>query len=143
MVDALSRRYALISILSTKLLGFEHMKDLYEHDKDFATIYVACERAAFQDFFRHDGFLFKNGKLCVPKSFIRELLIREAHSGGLMRHFGIDKTLSILQEHFFWPNMHKCVVKICAQCISCRQAKSRVQLHGLYMPLPIPTHLWV
>ena len=67
VADALSRRYSLISILSTKLLGFKHMKDLYEHDEDFATIYVACEHAAFQDFFRHDGFLFKNGKLCVDK----------------------------------------------------------------------------
>ena len=60
-----------------------------------------------------------------------------------MGHFGIDKTLSILHEHFFWPNMRKSVEKICSSCISCRQAKSRTQPHGLYMPLPVPTNPWV
>lgn len=31
--------------------------------------------------------------LCVPKGFIRELLVKEAHKGGLMGHFGVSKTL--------------------------------------------------
>src|SRR5262249_19363277 len=143
VADALSRRYVLISTLSTKLLGFEHLKELYEDDLDFANVYRACEHAAFHGFYRNDGFLFRNGKLCIPQSSIRELLVREAHSGGLMGHFGVDKTLDILHEHFFWPNMRKHVVKICAQCISCRQAKSRVQPYGLYMPLPVPKHPWI
>ena len=32
---------------------------------------------------------------------MRELVVREAHSGGLMRHFGVKKTLDTLHEHFF------------------------------------------
>nr|XP_043611671.1 uncharacterized protein LOC122583318 [Erigeron canadensis] len=32
-----------------------------------------------------DGFLFKNGKLCIPRGSIRDLLIREAHGGGLAK----------------------------------------------------------
>jgi hypothetical protein len=32
---------------------------------------------------------------------LRELLVREAHGGGLMGHFGVAKTLGILHEHFF------------------------------------------
>nr|XP_027082275.1 uncharacterized protein LOC113704586 [Coffea arabica] len=32
---------------------------------------------------------------------------REAHGGGLMGHFGVAKTLSILQEHFYWPRMKR------------------------------------
>jgi hypothetical protein len=36
-----------------------------------------------------------------------ELLVREAHEGGLMGHFGIAKTLDVLREHFYWPNMKR------------------------------------
>lgn len=44
VVDALSRRYALISTLNTKLLGFEHDKGLYENDDYFASIFVVVGR---------------------------------------------------------------------------------------------------
>ena len=37
VVDALSRRYALFSTLETKFIGFEHIKELYDHDLDFAS----------------------------------------------------------------------------------------------------------
>jgi hypothetical protein len=33
---------------------------------------------------------------CVPNCSMRELLVREAHGGGLMGHFGVRKTLEIL-----------------------------------------------
>jgi hypothetical protein len=36
-----------------------------------------------------------------------ELLVREAHEGSLMGHFGIAKTLDVLREHFYWPNMKR------------------------------------
>ena len=32
VADALSRRYALFTSLETKFIGFEHIKELYEHD---------------------------------------------------------------------------------------------------------------
>ena len=35
VADALSRRYALISSLDAKFLGFEHIKELYYDDHDF------------------------------------------------------------------------------------------------------------
>nr|XP_027109191.1 uncharacterized protein LOC113729063 [Coffea arabica] len=45
--------------------------------------------------------------LCVSNSSIRDLLVREAHSDGLMGHFGIVKTLAMLQERFYWPHMRR------------------------------------
>jgi len=74
-----------------------------------------------------DGFLFRENKLCVPNCSRRELLVQESHSGGLMGHFGVAKTLAILQEHFYWPHMKRDVERICGRCVTCRQAKSKVQ----------------
>ena len=65
---------------------------------------------------------------------MRELLVREAHGGGLMGYFGVKKTLDILHEHFFWPKKKKDVNRICGECITCRKAKSKVLPHGLYTP---------
>ncbi|KAH9680152.1 Endonuclease [Citrus sinensis] len=143
VADALSRRYALISTLNAKLLGFEYIKELYVNDPDFANVFNACEKVAFGKFYRHDGLLFRENKLCVPHSSLRELLVREAHGGGLMGHFGIAKTLDVLKEHFFWPHMKRDVERICEKCITCKHAKSRILPHGLYNPLPIPSEPWV
>ncbi|KAF7800703.1 Transposon Ty3-G Gag-Pol polyprotein [Senna tora] len=142
VADALSRRYTLISTLSAKFLGFEHLKDLYMNDPNFGNVFGECENRPFDKFYRHDGYLFRENKLCVPKCSMRELLVRESHGGGLMGHFGVLKTLDMLKEHFFWPHMKRDVEKLCSKCISCRKAKSKVKPHGLYMPLPVPTHPW-
>ena len=142
VADALSRRYALLSILDTKMLGFEYIKDLYAQDSDFCDVFNACEKVAFGKFYRHDGFLFRENKLCVPMCSLRELLVREAHGGGLMGHFGVAKTFGILHDHFFWPHMKRDVERICETCITCKQAKSKLKPHGLYTPLPIPSEPW-
>jgi hypothetical protein len=54
-----------------------------------------------------DGYLFKENRLCVLASSLRELLIREAHGGDLKSHFGVAKTLDVLHEHFYWPKMKR------------------------------------
>ena len=64
VADALCHRHALLSTLTTKLLGFEYLKDLYASDIDFAI----CKRSYKDDFYRHDGFLFKGSRLCIPQS---------------------------------------------------------------------------
>jgi hypothetical protein len=143
VADALSRRYALVSTLNAKLFGFEYVKELYVNDDDFASVFGACEKAAFGKFYRLDGYLFRENRLCVSNSSMRELLVREAHGGGLMGHFGVRKTLDVLHEHFFWPKMKRDVKRVCARCVTCRQAKSRVLPHGLYTPLPVPSAPWV
>ncbi|XP_042446435.1 uncharacterized protein LOC122031383, partial [Zingiber officinale] len=101
VADALSRRYNLLATLETKLLGFEHIKKLYIHDNEFSQLYVACEKKSQNGFARHDNYLFKNNRLCVPRGSMRKLLVREAHEGGLMGHFGVQKTMgkSVEEEY--------------------------------------------
>jgi len=141
VVDPLSSRHTLLNILDTKYLGFDHIKEIYKDDLDFSLIYQECSKGGHEDFFIHDGFLFK--RLCVPQGSLRKSLVREAHEGDLMGHFGVAKTLDTLHGHFSWPHMHKSVHSFCGKCIACRKVKSKVQPHGLYTPLPIPNMPWV
>ena len=88
-------------------------------------------------------FLFKKSKLCIFKCSTRDLLVKEAHGGGLMGHFEINKTYNMLHEHFFWPKMKLDVHMFCSQCFKCKEAKSRSQPNGLYTPLNVPNELWI
>ena len=119
VAGALSRRYTLISTMEAKIMGFEFIKDSYATDLDFQEAFRNTTQGAFGPYYQHDGFLFKEKKLCIPKGSMRELLVREAHGGGLMGHFGRDKTLSVLTDYFFWPNMKRDVENLCAKCTVC------------------------
>jgi len=39
------------------------------------------------------GYLFKEGKLCIPLGSHRNLLVKETHEEGFVGHFGAEKTL--------------------------------------------------
>ncbi|XP_071926125.1 uncharacterized protein [Coffea arabica] len=105
VADSLSRRHSLLVFLDAKLLGFEMLKELYAHDIDFGEMFASCTKSPHSKYFLHKGFLFYVDKLCMPNSSIRDLFFRETHSGGLMGHFRIVKTLAMLQEHFYWPHI--------------------------------------
>jgi hypothetical protein len=77
------------------------VKELCDNDFDFAMIYNVCGHSTFGKFYLMNDYLFKENKLCVPASSLRELLFHEAHGGGLMGHFGVPKTLDVLYEHFY------------------------------------------
>ncbi|KAE8719660.1 Detected protein of unknown function [Hibiscus syriacus] len=98
VADALSRRYVLLNTLNSKLLGFSFLKDCYANDHDFGEKYKSCEKGAVEKFYRHDGYLFKEERLCIPQGSFREVLIREAHEGGLMGHFGIVPWVDISMD---------------------------------------------
>ena len=112
VADVLSPGYDLLSTLDAKVLGFEHMKDLYSSDHDFSDVYQSCEKYGFGKYFRYEGYLFKENKLCLPDCSLRKLLVKESHGGGLMGHFGVAKTLGVLQVHFYWPHMKRDVERI-------------------------------
>ncbi|OMO50706.1 reverse transcriptase [Corchorus capsularis] len=100
------------------------------------------ENSGFGKYYKHCGFLFKESRLSVPSCSLRIMLMKESHEGGLMGHFGVDRTYDILHEHFFWPKMRHDVGKYVASCIVCLQDKSTSKPHGLYTPLPIPHEPW-
>jgi hypothetical protein len=107
VADALSRKNnLLLTRLDIHVLGLEEIKELYTSDIFFGPMFAKCSvERGFDDFYLHDGYLFKANKLCILESSLRKLLLQESHGGGLMGHFGRDKTLSMLSTHCYWPRM--------------------------------------
>jgi hypothetical protein len=59
IVDALSRRYALLTQLDYKIFGLERIKDQYVHDADFKDVLLHCkDDITWNKFFLNDGFVF-------------------------------------------------------------------------------------
>ncbi|RVW78197.1 Transposon Ty3-G Gag-Pol polyprotein [Vitis vinifera] len=98
VAEVLSRMYILVSTLDEKLLGFEHIKELYPLDHDL------CEEF---------------------RAYEENVVIRESHGGELMRHFGVAKTLTVLQKYFYWPHMKRDVERICGRCVTCLPRSKR------------------
>ncbi|GKC00784.1 putative nucleotidyltransferase, ribonuclease H [Tanacetum coccineum] len=115
------------------------MKDLYSHDEYFKK---AWENKIVPPFLQLDWYLFYNNRLCIPRTSLREQLIQELHGGGLGGHFGRNKTLVIVEERYYWPQLRRDVDKFVAKCLICQTAKGHSQNTRLYTPLLIPEGPW-
>ncbi|KAK1595951.1 hypothetical protein QYE76_059198 [Lolium multiflorum] len=56
-------------------------------------------------------------------------VLEESHAGGLMGHFGREKTLLMLADHFYWPKMRRDVDRYVKRCITCNKSKSKLKPH--------------
>jgi len=45
------------------------------------------------------------------------------HEGGLNGHFGVEKTLDMLKEKFYWPHMKRDLQRHYYKCVAYLQAK--------------------
>jgi hypothetical protein len=143
IADALSRHYTVFSQLDHKIFGLEPLKELYATDFDFKDAYENCrEGKTWNKYMMHHSLLYRAHNLYVFASSVRLLFLQEAHGGGLMAQFGVKKTEDVLATHFFWPKMGCDVECYVSRCTTCNKAKSRLNPHGLYMPLPVPSMPW-
>jgi hypothetical protein len=122
VVDALSMKCLILQEFHVKTLGFDSLKDMYKDDSNFRDAYEACENPVLRDrsqwieYLIQDGLLFKGNQFCIPKSSMRENILKEKHSGGLDGHFGHDKTFVQLNSLYYWPGMRKYVKKFVNKC---------------------------
>jgi len=148
VADALSRRALLLQESTIQVMGFEHLKDLYQTNTDFKEAFEACQNPVLRntspwlDYNLQEGLLFRGGELCIPDCSMRENIVQEKHSGGLAGHFSIDKTLEQLGHFYYWPKMRRDVQRYVNRCKVCQLAKGHSQNTGLYTPLPVPSRPW-
>ena len=88
-------------------MGSREINTLYPDDPNFGEVWkayikpVTLDRKKWLDFMIQDNMLFKGSKLCIPKTSMRENLIKEKHSGGLAIHFDRDKTIALVNKNYY------------------------------------------
>jgi hypothetical protein len=98
-----------VAALTTMLHSYGHeafeWPQLYQQDPYFTTTYqVLGTYANVTDFHIQDKLLFHLSHLCVPARE-RAKLICESHCSQMAGHFGVEKTMVVLQKHFYWPKL--------------------------------------
>ena len=95
--------------MQIEVVGFKEIDTLYPDDPNFGEAWKACtehvalDKKKWLDSMIQDSMLFKGSQLCIPRSSMRENLIKEKHSGGLAGHFGRDKTIALVSMSYYWP----------------------------------------
>ncbi|KAK3526590.1 hypothetical protein QTP70_030730 [Hemibagrus guttatus] len=73
----------------------------------------------------------------------RTPLIHSTHTSLGTGHPGVNETLSLLKQRFWWPNMTSNVRKYVQGCRECAMSKSPRHLpSGKLQPLPVPNRPW-
>ena len=102
--DAFSRRVTLLSMMSTKVTGFERLRDEYKSCPNFGKLHATLSSAphpTIENYTIQDGYLFKANKLCIPRTSVWDFLVWELHAGGRAGHFGQDKTIEEVEWQFY------------------------------------------
>lgn len=106
--DALSRRVTLLNILTDTTTRLDSIKSESVIDVKLSPIYTALASSNnldYPDYSLKNGFLFHHNHLCLPAASIQELIAKEMHSSGIAGYFGRDKTVQLVEDKSYWPNL--------------------------------------
>ena len=84
----------------------------------------------------------KGNQSCIPRTSLREKVIRALHGGDLARHFNRDKTIATVGERYYWPHMRRDVIKFIQRCYNCQTSKGQSQNTSLYTPLHVSSDIY-
>ena len=130
-------------MLFQKLLPLIEILDFWEIVEQFKNLVARNIYLIQGEYFMQDGYLFKGKQLCIPIGSMRENIIIELHYRVFEGNFGMDKTLSLIEDKYYWLKMRKNITRYVARCRIFQMAKGHSQNTWLCMPLPVPTDPWI
>ena len=83
--------------------------------------------------------LFRQGKVWIPSDpSLRKLIMESEHESRVAGHMGMDKTIELGDQKFYWPEMAKDIKDYIRSCEDCQRYKvSRHKRHGALHPLEL------
>jgi hypothetical protein len=91
-----------------------------------------------------DGLLYFKGLLYIPQRLTQFKIIQMHHDLSVAGHFDFNKTMELISQKFWLPQMWKLVKEFIQSCDTC--AREKVPQHrpyGLLHLLPIPKGPWL
>jgi hypothetical protein len=71
------------------------------------------------------GFVRINQQILVPESGdLRLCVLQSFHDHPVSRHFGVNKTLSVIRREYTWPNIQEFVVDYVKSCTTCARSNT-------------------
>jgi len=86
--------------------------------------------------------LYRWNLLWIPKGLVQRVVESE-HDTKVAGHMGQNKTIELVRQNFWWPEMNKQIIDFVRSCPECQRNKaSRHQPYGLSSPLELPYAPW-
>jgi hypothetical protein len=131
VVDALSRRPRIFSLVPLKVNLREHVLTQLQGDSWYLTITSNLERGRQLDP-KYEGYSLEanrllryRGRMYIPENGdIRSIILKEAHRALYCAHPGVKKMYADMRKLFFWVGMKCDVVHFIAKCLECQQVKA-------------------
>ena len=90
------------------------------------------------------GFIWIDQQIYVPDS--RDLwlhVLQSFYDNPISGHYGVNKTLSVIQWEYTWPNIQDFITNYIQSCTTCSRTKAKCHKpYGLLWQLPIPLWPW-
>ncbi|KAL1562798.1 hypothetical protein AAHA92_05333 [Salvia divinorum] len=135
----------LVTELRVRLMLIQRVKDSQKTDDGLKVKFEQTSQGKTHGFDQsHDGFLYLEGRLCVPDDKeLKNDILQEAHNSLYSMHQGGYKMYRDLREFYWWHDMKRDITEYVAKCLTCQQVKAEHQVpSGLLQPITIPEWKW-
>ena len=124
------------SLISEIEVVHQRLRDMHE----FPTI--PNQYMKDNNMYWEEDLLYKRNKIFIPDAE-RDVIfhiITSIHDGYI--HPGINGTIRLVKDYFYWKNIDKDVEEVIKRCDQCQRYKPKNYAAGQLLPMPVPEGKW-